>query len=272
MGTGTNEDIAGIMELGYAKKHYASAANIITDYMKALPSIMAGCPFSLVAVNHLKPGKDANNNTIYTTPGGKSMKFAESYEMRMVRRGHPIGFGDVSGVDIDVTMVKNTLGESKYRVPLRFMWQVFRDKSQFSWWDWHYSSIEFLVRLEKTKGCKALWEEIMSIVDLREATFGQNGRVWSEKLGLPKEAKSTFQQASLALEARPDLLSQIYPLLGIMEEPALMPGLDYRLQLEQSFIAAEARAAARAAAPMEINGPLFGTGDDEDDDEGESYA
>ena len=238
MGTAARAQIAGIMKTGHASKAYAEEANIISKYMACIPALLDAHPVSIVGTNHLKPGRDERGNVTYNSPGGKSVKFMESYEFRVVR-GPDIRLVSMQGMNVKILVQKNSLAPSRYWVNLRLRWRYENDK-QYMWWDWGYNSMEYLVRLADDDSTRSLYNRINEVLELRDARVTGEGSVSSAPLGIPRDSPATFAEAALAFERSGELKKEVHRLLGIHERVALRPGIDYRTQV--------ARAAAELAA------------------------
>ena len=74
-----------IEEEGHATRSFALAANLISGYMRTMPGRIERYPFTVCGTNHLKPSTDFMGRPTSTVPGGKSIKFMETYEIEMER-------------------------------------------------------------------------------------------------------------------------------------------------------------------------------------------
>jgi RecA/RadA recombinase len=270
-GTGLRNAIDKIMDEGFASPEFPKFAAVITQYMQTIPKLIGGFPFLIIGTNHLKPGVHQTNPNIpvENVPGGKSIKFMETYEIKMEKMGE-IKKKDLSGVKLRFRSRKSATGPTKLFGDASFVWTY--DKKQVpavdddgnlifdahgenvllevsqqrAWWDWTGADIEFLLswlteyRKDITRGKK-----LARIVDLQEHTSNLGKTVSSKALGIPEDKPVSYSEAGKLLHARPDLLRKLRNELGILDRAVFKPGLDYAKQVEAAVAAEQARAAAR---------------------------
>ena len=83
MATAPQAEIDSVNKDGHAKRGYALAANLIARYMRTMPSMLKEYPFTVVGTNHLKPTTDLRGLPVNNIPGGKAVKFMETFEVEM---------------------------------------------------------------------------------------------------------------------------------------------------------------------------------------------
>lgn len=247
MATAPQEQIEKIEKEGHSSRNFALAANLIASYMRTMPNRIKSYPFTICGTNHLKPSTDFMGRPTHTIPGGKSVKFMETYEIEM----HRAPSGDIDKLDyggIRCRMVarKNSLGPSRKQIMAELLWwyeEVDGMIRQRTAWDWDTASVNLLLSFATAKGKKTLFNHLRDICHIvvknkQEAkcpTLGINDYVEYRVIGAE-------------LERRPDLLSQMYSVLGIQQRRAFQPGIDYR-----DLLAAERQAAEEATANLYQN-------------------
>ena len=142
---------------------------------------------------------------------------------------------------------KNSLGPSRKQIAADMLWwnsYIGDTVRQQTAWDWDTASVDLLLSFaestEKDKsGKKTLYNHLRDIVRIDVTQRGQR-LATCPTLGFNEPVE--YRRIGAALERRPDLLEQIYGLLGIQRRLSFQPGLDYRdmLAAEQAAGAAEA--------------------------------
>ncbi len=235
----TQGNIDKTAEAGHASLGFAQLANLIARYMRqAVVPNLRGYPFTIVGTNHLKHKIDAASRPgmppATTAPGGDAVPFMATFLIE-TNRIADINTSDYEGVRIKIKMAKNNLGAPRKAIEADFLWwqRMLEDgnwQQEFAW-DWDAASIDLLLRFKTIKGRTTLYNNLMSIVDLHTES---GKRVWSKALGIASKEPVPYRTAGWMLEQRPDLLEQLYPLLGINRYSYFQPGLDYRHMLEQA--------------------------------------
>jgi len=256
MATAPRQTLDKIDKEGHPSLGYPVAARLIADYMRAMPDLIREYPFTIVGTNHLKPTTDFMGRTSYVSPGGKSVKFMETYEIEM----HKAPSGDIDtlefgGIRVKFVGRKNGLGPSRKQIVAEMLWwhQEFDDGviRQRTGWDWDTASVELLLSFGddkrgtqfKTKNKKTIYHALMDIVPIK-VTNSSKRQGYCEALGIPKDNPVHFRQIGAELERRQDLLEQIYPLLGIQPRRLFQPGVDYRDLMAQEIDTRTEEAAA----------------------------
>jgi len=241
----SQSEIDKTQSAGFASRGYATIANLISRYMRqGQAGNFRGYPFSLVGTNHLKPSTDARGLPNDTIPGGKAVPFMATF-MVVMKRIEDIDRLDHGGIRVSLKLQKNSIGVSRKSIKADFLWwqEQVTDAAgkaftrQRHVWDWHDASIGFLLDFETSRDRKTLFKEISKIVDLRASRSTK--MVWSKALDIKESAPVPYRVAGQMLEQRPELLQQLYPLLGINQYAKFQPGMDYR---DMEAIASEAGA------------------------------
>ena len=246
MATATREEIAAVVKAGSASRGYAVAANLIARYMRTLTSQIKQYPFTIVGTNHLKPSTDARGLPTNNIPGGKAVQFMETYEIEMSKAygRHDIDKLEYGGLRVTFKARKNSLGPSRKSMTAELLWWQAANadgvmKQQFAW-DWNTATIELLFGFETMTGKKTVFKALREITGITCAS--KSGRTaYSEKLGIPRDQPQLYRLVAAELEKRPDILDEVYKVIGITKRAPFQPGVDYTTLLN------EAQASANAA-------------------------
>lgn len=238
MATAPEESIDKILKEGHAMRGFALAANLISTYMKTMPRQIQTYPFTICGTNHLKPGTDYMGRPTASVPGGKSVKFMETYEIEMHRApSGDIDKLDYGGIRCKMITRKNSLGPSRKQIMAEFLWwrQDVRGRMrQCMAWDWDTATVNLLLSFATASGKKTIYNELMDVCRI-SAKNKQMAKC--PTLGIDDYVE--YRVIGAALERRPDLLSQMYNILGIEERRAFRPGMDYRDLLTEEVEAGE---------------------------------
>lgn len=247
MATATEEELAQIKKEGFATRGFAVAALLIAKYMRNMPKLIKGYPFTIAGTNHLKPSTDARGLPSSSVPGGKAVKFMETFEIEM-KRAHgkyDIDTLEYGGMRLKFTARKNSLGPSRKSITAELLWW-YTDDGTGKWrqrtaWDWNTATIELLESFgAEGSGKKTVYNILKDITGIVVVSRGQR-TAYSEKLGIPKSDPQLWRIVAAELEKRPDMLVEVYKVLGVTQRAAFDPGVDYAvLQQEAQARAAQA--------------------------------
>lgn len=248
MATAPQAEIDQVRKEGHASRGYALAANLIARYMRTMPERIKFYPFTVVGTNHLKPSTDMRGLPTANIPGGKAVKFMETYEIEMKRApgGHDIDKLEYGGLRVKLTARKNSLGPSRKSITAELLWWYAPDETgamrQQTAWDWDTATVELLASFENAKGKKTIFNQLRDITGVRIASKTQR-TAYSDVLGIPKSDPQLYRVVGAALEQRPDVLAQVYQVLGVSQRRPFQPGVDYRTLLATAAEEASAQAA-----------------------------
>jgi RecA/RadA recombinase len=230
--TDTQANIDKVSKDGFASRGYSEQANLISRYMRSLVSRMRNYPFSVIGTNHMKPATDYLGRPTHNIPGGKAVPFMATFMIESTRITD-IDTENYAGIRLGLKMAKNSMGPSRRWIEVEFLWWWGTDPEtglprQNFYWDWDTASIEMLLAFEdRIKGKKTLFKQIQAITGLEP--IKSKKKAFSKVLGLPTEADAIpYRDFARLLESREDLMSQIYPLLGIAVYPYFKAGVDFR--------------------------------------------
>lgn len=265
-------EIDKVNEAGHSSLGYATLANLITRYMRqGVVQHLRGYPFTIVGTNHLKismeqpknAGPNQPKNT--TTPGGVAVNFMATFMLEM-HRVKDIETSEYEGIRVAMKMAKNSIGPSRKKIEAQMLWWRSPDPDkpgdfrQNFCWDWDTASVELLLSfVDKNSKNKTLGAAMQELTGIYKDTASTSH---SRILGYPTAVPHRVLGA--ALEARPDILNQLYPMLGISKYSVFQPGLDYRTMIEQAQNAvAEAQPIYNTQAmPVVQEGGTFATEED----------
>lgn len=270
-GTGLRSAIQKIMDEGFASLEFPKMAAVITQFMQSIPEQIGGFPFLVVGTNHLKPSVNQVNPNIpvENVPGGKSLKFMETYEIKMEKLGY-IDKASREGVRLRFRCRKSATGPTKRFGDANFVWEYVTDEvpliddsgnpvidqetgeyemtekmTQHAWWDWYEADIEFILSwLSDYRKKVTFGKKLLGIVDLQEHVSTKGKTVSSKALGISADKPVSYTEAGRLLHGRPDLLQKLRNALGIIDRTVFKPGVDYAKQVQEAAAAERARAAA----------------------------
>lgn len=234
-GTASRDSQDSIRKHGFATREHPVEALLISKYMRTIPQKIASWPMSICGTNHLKPSVDMMGRPIDNIVGGMSLKFQETYGIKM-QRVADIDKVSEGGVTVNITMIKNSLGQSRKKITADLKWYWEEDEEtgeskQIIYWDWYGASIAKLLEYPQ-RG--EIGSKIMQVVDLNPVQ-SRGKYVWSNALGISKNSPATYEEAGKELEklisSKDETKKILYPALGISEYKVFKPGTDIRDQM-----------------------------------------
>ncbi len=242
MSTAPQSEIDAVLDCGHTVRGFALAAQLIAKYMRTMPQLIKKYPFSVVGTNHLKPATDYMGRPTAAIPGGKSVKFMETFEIEMHRAPSPdIDRLDYGGLRVRIVCRKNSNGPSRRQIAAELLWwfeTVDGVQRQQTAWDWDNATIELLLSFELTKGKKTIYNRLQEICDIRVTNRAER-LAWSQTLGIPQSDPVHYRTLGAILESRGELLEAIYNVLSITRHAVFTPGVDYRVALDNAREAGE---------------------------------
>lgn len=247
MATAPQEEIDLINKEGHASRGFALAANLIARYMRTMPERIQDYPLTVVGTNHLKPAVDRMGRPANNIPGGKAVKFMETYELEMRRdSGADIDKLEYGGIRVKIIARKNSLGPSRKSITAELLWWFQPlDNGEFRQrflWDWHTATVEMVNSFETAPGKKTIYNHLRDITGIKVESKSQR-LAYSEVLGIPKSDPQPYRTVGAALEGRDDILAEVNKVLGITPRRPFQPGVDYRDLMRTARAEARAQAA-----------------------------
>lgn len=234
-----------IHESGIAERSFSWESQALAKLGRTFAGRLRGKPLIFVATNHLKPGQDDRGKPVDNVPGGKAMRFMDTSELKLVKVGQIKSNADVGGVSIKMNLIKNSLGPTGNSIVVNMGWQYSTDEAtgelhQDAAWDWETAAIQCLMD-QKTN--IARYKRICDVVDLHDVA---RGLTWSKELGFPSTSPVPMAVLGAALERRPDILRELYPILHIKTRNKFRAGTDYNELMEALRYDAETNRGPRA--------------------------
>lgn len=234
MGTPPLAEVNKIMKDGYATIGYAVGAQLISRYLRAVPTMVKGFPFTSIYTNHAQPGMPTPGAMPWmpvptVTPGGKRLGFMETFEFEMERVAD-IDKLEYSGVRLRIRAKKNSFGDSRKKALVDFLWWdvgTGEERKRLFAWDWHTASIDLILSFENIEGKKTLYNNLQDVLHIGVKSKGAR-KGWSDALGVPRSSPASFRTLGYKLERSPELLDQVYEILGIYKNKVFEPGLAAR--------------------------------------------
>jgi len=226
--------IKKIVEEGYASKTHPNEALSLSKFLGMIPQEIADWPFCFLTTNHLKSKSDNRGIAIDHQPGGESVRFQETYEVRMGKQS-VIDTLDHQGVVLKMKLTKSSLGQCDRWIETRCLWWHERDDSgkmrQSTVWDWNWATIRNLIIMTKNK--KEIGDRIREVVDLNAVAEGGDGKAWSRQLGVSKDSAVSYSELGLLLQKNKAVLTRLRDLFGIKRRNVFNPDVDYLQQIEK---------------------------------------
>jgi len=246
-GKATEETQAAIDSKGFAGRARPEEARMITGFLRTLPERLRGWPFSVLAINHLKPDRDPVTGAIIRNKsGGRGLDFMETWELELthapqkkIRESHR------DGLRLFLSCQKNSLGVTSRKTPIDVYWweEELPDASgdvqwrQRTVWDWYGASIQLLLKLPDLEPEKAgRLKEVLTITPVsavrRKSADDptQPRRVVCKALGITADSPVSFEEAGKILQETPSVLTELRRIFGIKVRAVFQPGVDYRRQ------------------------------------------
>jgi hypothetical protein len=197
-----------ISKAGHASREWGVDALLLTKYMQSYPQTVAGWPFHLILINHLKLSEN-EGRTIRGKPGGKNKDFQESFEVQS-SKGQKIQLeSGIEGVNINLQTFKNSLGTTgRYiQVPVRWWDEEAPERpsgfQQRTVWDWAECTLRMLAdgtNLPNTK-----YSAVKEALDLH--LIKGSRKAFSKRLGISKDSPLSYEEASQVLHADTQLVA-----------------------------------------------------------------
>jgi len=267
-GKASKKTIENIDEVGHAAMHFPVEAKNIADYMRAYPQKLLGWPWTFLGVNHCKPSLDERGNIVYNIPGGYALKFQCAAIFELARLGQIKEYSNYKAATISLNTLKNSYGPDRIRIQVRFKtWLVEEEQginrlhSRFEWWEAGILLLAEGAGLSKARAASLL-PKLKEVCDVKTKAGGSTGKLYhSNRLEVSAASAMSAHELGVLLETKPEVLADIYQVLGIQRRPFFRPGVDFMSQLEENaHVTAQADAADDAVRRMAaLQRPTFYT-------------
>jgi hypothetical protein len=212
-------------EDGATGRRFATEAASMKDYLSTLPSKIIEWPFTFVMVNHLKLAQEeGQNQPVRKKQGGSSKEFLETMELQMTKRKDLLTT-QYEGAELEIQIFKNSLARgNKRKIHVAVHWWDDPESSrQYTRFLWDSSTVTLL--LAPPDHYKSRLKEVIDITKVASDT-----RVWSKRLGIPKESSVDYEEAGKIIHADQQLMADLRKVFGISVNKVYQPGVDYRHQ------------------------------------------
>lgn len=221
-----------ILKEGSASRSFPVEALYITRYMQCMPNLLLDWPFTVVLVNHLKPGTDKMGFVTRNKPGGRGVTFQESFEIE-TRKIRLYKAGPAEGKVINLRCYKNSFAPGDRRADTRMYWWFELDEEtgkqvQKTKWDWGWATVSLLSKLQGQD--KKRFDEQGLHIATPTVSIAQN-TAWSRSLGMTKADAMPWSELGDLIHESPDLMYKCRKALGIKMIPELAG--DYVQQQER---------------------------------------
>jgi RecA/RadA recombinase len=218
-----------ITEAGHAGRDHPVEAMSISKFLKTMPSHFKEIPWFLAGTNHLKPSQDFMGRPVDNVGGGMSLKFQETFEVKM-QRIKKMQTASYEGVRLSLLTAKNSIGPFDKEVEADMLWYTDRETGrQRTWWDWDAASVQLI--LGKNCPRDALSQQKTRLRELRDVTGIQDvsgGKAFSNVLDIPQSDAQDLEIVARELEKRPEILKEIHLILGIQDHMTFCPGTSFK--------------------------------------------
>ncbi len=248
-GLASESTIKNVEKDGFASKHFPDEARAIADFLRSFPQKLVGWPFSFIGVNHVKKSIDPQGFVQERGPGGIATVYQLAMDLRLNKFGRDEVRNDCVIKKVAISTVLNGFGnEGKMtQVPIKF-WNREVDGVPIlhGKFEWHVATTLLLTRgLGMNTSDKDIYLPLIKdIAGIREKPSGKYGILyWSKVLDVPSDNPISASAIGELLEKRPDVLSQLYSLLGIARRRFFPPAIEY-LKYKQGYEHIVAQAAS----------------------------
>jgi hypothetical protein len=222
-----------IESAGHAGRDHPIEAMSISKFLKTLPHKFADVPWFLIGTNHLKPSQDFMGRPVDNVGGGMSLKFQETFEVKM-QRISKMQLLSYEGMRVSLLTAKNSIGPFDKEIEAEMLWCTDRETGrQKTWWDWDSATVELILgkncKRDALSTQKTKVKELMELTGIRDST---GGRAFSKILDIPQTDPQAYEVVGRALEKRTDILQEIHKILGIQEHVSFIVGKSFKEQVD----------------------------------------
>lgn len=229
-----------IEKMGFAEKHFARDASMLSDYLKVATKWVGGFPYSVVAINHLKPTMNAHTGREERhMPGGKAPEYhaTTDIEVRKLKEDKTVSF------DYATLLLKTQKNSNapKSEITVDINWFIDIDNPtedgeclQRTFFDWDAASIKCIFQRMEDGGAK-IRDRLKELTGLRLVNESKK-LVSADSLGISSESPLNYREAGQVLEVKiqedKSFRDLLYPLMGVRRRHLFVPKQDYRSQMD----------------------------------------
>jgi RecA/RadA recombinase len=246
MGANLPETEKRINDDGFAGRSFPAEALSLTTYLKRIANMVMPYPFLAAFINHLKitESDDAYTPAKKSRPGGKQLRFSETFEIQMYRRASETALDKSSGAGaeihrrlIEMEVAKNSIGTDGRKIQVYVSWKfqsIGNGMSiQRTKWDWNEATTRMLANFQAGKMTRiksadtSLRNRLDEFFHLRKLT---NNRYASDFLGIPSSDPLSAGEMGALINSRDDAIQALRTAFGIPAYHTWQPGTDYAEQ------------------------------------------
>lgn len=217
LGSAASSSISDVEKSGFASNRFATEARLIADFLRVFTRKVVRLPMTVCIINHrkLRPSGLPYAPPIKTSLGGNEIRYYASFELELRKSLESDSIGDTATYEVTMTTCKNTYGrpDITLKVPV-----IFKGNPPEVKFDWHTATAKMLQSFSNVKPTptRAVLNKIQEVCRVEVRRAGPYGdRFYSEQLGIKSENALTGEEFGIALEENPQILQELYPLLGV---------------------------------------------------------
>lgn len=256
------DDYSKLIKEGIPEKRYATHALLLTEYIRFITKELEGYPFTLIGINHLKPGITPMGLPSRNIAGGKALKFHEAIEIEMRRKSsvNPTSknviqrYHDdelVQGIELQICIFKNSNAPHEW-IDVDMLWYLDKDNSvevetmedgklvkkqihrQVTFFDWPTSTVLLLGNILRSRTKAA-----SDLADILDLNFIETRRTcYSSTFNIDKTDAVPYHVMGQLIEEKiqndPSFANDMYSILNIRRRYLFKPGIDYRDQMKEA--------------------------------------
>lgn len=224
--------LRGTTGTGHATRGHPVEAQVITRYMRTIPSLLKNWPFTLVLVNHLRIKKDDAGNTERVKTGGDQVGFQESLELELRKiGGHKkmIRCSEFTGFPVELSCEKSSFGETHRRAQTRILWRHEQNQKTGEWHqrtviDWDWSTVHLLNSIANGEKSDPLQRKALQAIDFHidcPSAGDVENKAWSRTLGMKAKDALSWAEVGAMIRENEDLMVELRGALRIKRRPWL---------------------------------------------------
>jgi hypothetical protein len=228
-------------------------ANLLKTFMQVAPDLLLEWPFTWIGINHLKLKYDDMGRPDYNIPGGWSLKFQMTSTITLDVFGGIKEFANHKEAMVEMKTLKNSHGPNKIRANVKFKtWRqmdegVDRLHARFEWWEGAVNLLKYGAGMAKATSARLL-PKIKEVCNIQEKSGSKPKRYHCKELGVSPSEAMVAHDLGWRLEQCPNVLADLYTVLGIQRHPFWQPGVDFLAQQEMyKHVADQAQLAKEAS-------------------------
>ncbi|GIW58958.1 MAG: hypothetical protein KatS3mg087_0024 [Patescibacteria group bacterium] len=217
LGSAASSFITDVEKSGFASSRFATEARLIADFLRVFTRKIVKLPMTICLINHrkLRPSGLPYGPPIKTSLGGNEIRYYTSFELELRKSLESDSIGDTTTYEVTITTCKNTYGRPDISLKVPVILSGNPPEVKF---DWHAATAKMLqafsnVKPVPTRSVLNRIQEICRVEVRRAGPYGD--RFYCEQIGIKSENAVPGTEFGMVLEEHPNILRELYPLLGI---------------------------------------------------------